>query len=136
MPRERVFLGAKLWGLIPIARGRGPVADRSEAQRYLAELVWCPMAFFHNPELHFEVIEPNVIKVWIGDPQTYVDWLFDEEGDLVGARTTTRSRTETVTHPGRAASRRSKTLGESARPLEARCGGTHRKDVSSTGAAR
>jgi hypothetical protein len=85
-------LDAKLWGLIPVAHGRGPEVDRGEAERYLSELVWCPMAIRDNPELHFESRGNNCVRAWVYDEETYVDLFFDGDGDISGARTLTRSR--------------------------------------------
>jgi hypothetical protein len=85
-------LDAKIWGLLRVAHARGVDVDRGEAERYLAELPWCPLAFLHNPGLHFEERADGVVRVWVHDPQTYVDLSFGPDGDIVGARTTTRSR--------------------------------------------
>lgn len=85
-------LDAKIWGVIPVAHARGLDVDRGEAQRYLAELAWCPMALVRNEELHFEAVDDRTVKVWAFDESTYVDLLFDEHDDIVGARTTTRVR--------------------------------------------
>lgn len=85
-------LDAKIWGVIPVAHARGLEVDRGEAQRYLAELVWCPMALRHNPELHYEAVDARTVRVWTVEPQTYVDLAFDEAGDVCGASTTTRMR--------------------------------------------
>lgn len=89
-------LDAKIWGFIPVAHGRGVDIDRGEAQRYLAELVWCPLAFVDNSELRFIELAEDTVRVWVFDEQTYVDLRFDEGGDLVGVRTTTRRRGEEV----------------------------------------
>lgn len=89
-------LDAKLWGLLRMARARGPEVDRGEAQRYLAELPWCPMALLHNPELQYRSLGDDAVRVWIDDEETYVDLRFDAEGDIVGARTETRSRGDVV----------------------------------------
>ena len=89
-------LDAKLWGVVPVARSRGPEIDRGEAQRYLAELAWCPMALFHNAELQFRSLSSEAVRVWIHDDQTYVDLLFGRDGRIVGAKTTTRSRGDIV----------------------------------------
>jgi hypothetical protein len=79
-------LDAKLWSLVRIAHARGPEVDRGEAQRYLAELAWCPMAIVHNDELEFAQTADDVVRVWAGDEETYVDLAFDSNGDIAGAR--------------------------------------------------
>lgn len=89
-------LDAKIWGMIPVAHARGIEVDRGERQRYLAEMAWCPLAFVHNAELHFEELGDRRVRVWVADPQTYVDLRFDEAGDIVAASTNTRSRGEDV----------------------------------------
>lgn len=85
-------LNAKLWGFIPLAKASGPDVDRSEAQRYLAELPWCPSAMLTNPKLNFKNISANVVRVWYGNEQTYVDLHFDPNGDVVSSYTKTRER--------------------------------------------
>ncbi len=88
-------LDAKMWGVVPIARGRGADIDHGEIQRYLAELVWCPMAFLHNPQLCYRQFSETLVRVWAFDEDVYVDLKFNHEGDIVGARTTTRVRDNT-----------------------------------------
>ncbi len=87
-------LDAKVWGVIPVAHARGLEVDRGEVQRYLAELPWNPMAFLHNPTLEFAEGSDGPVRVWCGDPDTYVDFRFDEAGDIVGTFSRTRSRGE------------------------------------------
>lgn len=89
-------LDAKIWGVFPVAHGRGPEVDRGEAQRYLAELPWCPLAFWYNPELRFEQLDASTVRVWVFDETTYVDLVFDDAGDIVGGRTQTRNRGDNV----------------------------------------
>jgi hypothetical protein len=85
-------LDAKVWGVLSVAHARGPEVDRGEAQRYLAELVWCPLALTANAELRYGQETDDSVRVWVNDEQTWVDLLFDGSGDIVGARTTTRAR--------------------------------------------
>lgn len=95
-------LDARLWRWIRLAHARGPNVDRSEAQRYLAELPWCPWALLRNPDLRFEERDARTVRVSVFDPETWVDLSFDEAGDVIGARTTTRYRaTETQPWVGR-----------------------------------
>lgn len=89
-------LDAKIWGLIPVAHGRGPDIDRGEAERYLAELPWCPLALLRNPDLRFRANEDGSVRVEVFDAETFVDLSFDEAGDIVGSRSTTRSRGDVV----------------------------------------
>lgn len=89
-------LDAKVWGLLSVAHGRGPEIDRGEAQRYLAELPWCPQACIHNDALVFEARGDDVVRVWVGDPATHVDLVFDAARDIVESRTTTRARGDEV----------------------------------------
>lgn len=86
-------LDAKVFGLVPVARARGPEVDRGEVQRYLAELPWCPAALVANPALRFREMSDGPIRVWVGDDEdSWVDLAFDGEGDVVAASTTTRAR--------------------------------------------
>ena len=49
-------LDVKLRGVVPIVRGRGAEIDRGEALRYLAELVWCPLALLQNTAVSYSEI--------------------------------------------------------------------------------
>lgn len=92
-------LDAKIWGLLSVAHGRGVDIDRGEAQRYLAELPWNPLALLNNSALQFEQRDDDTIRVWVFDPKTWVDLVFDAHGDIVGASTTTRTRGEEGPQP-------------------------------------
>jgi hypothetical protein len=85
-------LDVRLWGLLPVARARGEKVDRGEAQRYLAELVWSPMAIVHNPQLRFTQIADRAVRVWVHDEHSYVDLHFNEAGNVAEARSDTRPR--------------------------------------------
>lgn len=87
-------LEAKVWGVLPVAHGSGPSIDRGEAQRYLAELPWNPLAIVRNRELHFGEGEGGAVRVWFDHPNTYVDLRLDAAGDVVSAYATTREREE------------------------------------------
>ncbi len=88
-------LDAKVWGLVPVAHARGPKVDRGEAQRYLAELPWCPLALWENPELRFRQLDARTVRVWVFDEATSMDLVFDDAGDIVRAHTDARCRDET-----------------------------------------
>lgn len=89
-------LDARIWGVVPVAHARGLEVDRGEAQRYLAELVWCPLAMVSNPDLRWGREDEGSVRVWVHEEQTWVDLLFDAVGDIVGARTDTRSHGDVV----------------------------------------
>lgn len=50
----KATLKATAFGLVPVARSRGPATDRGEAMRGLAELPWRPFAFGEAPSLTWE----------------------------------------------------------------------------------
>jgi len=85
-------LDARLFGFLPMIHKRGPAIDRGEAQRYLAELAWCPPALDGNSELHFEEKPGGAVRAGAFDTETWVDLSFDEQGDLTEAGTATRLR--------------------------------------------
>ncbi|MCA9619231.1 MAG: hypothetical protein KC731_09415 [Myxococcales bacterium] len=89
---EHGRLDAKIWGVFPIAHGRGLEVDRGEAQRYLAEIPWNPAAISDNPDLHFGEGSDGPIRVFYRDAETYVDLRFDDEGDIVGVFSRSRTR--------------------------------------------
>lgn len=89
-------LDAKVFGLIPLAHGEGPLLDRGEAQRYLAELAWCPLACVYNRELQYRALDPQTVRAFIGDEVCHVDLGFDAAGDLSVVRTDTRARGEDI----------------------------------------
>lgn len=86
-------LDVKVWGKLPVAHAEGPVVDRGEVQRYLAELVWAPGAFAQNEALRYEE-RGDAVRVWTLDPDTYVDLFFDDHGDVCRTFTTTRARSD------------------------------------------
>src|SRR5579864_5599315 len=44
----RGWLEAKLFGLFPVARSRGPETDQGELLRFMSEIVWFPTAWLRN----------------------------------------------------------------------------------------
>ncbi|MCB9763784.1 MAG: hypothetical protein H6739_28705 [Alphaproteobacteria bacterium] len=84
-------LDVKLWGALPLSHEEGPRFDQGEAQRYLAELTWNPVALLRNPALRFEERSDGAVRVQVGDPDTWVDLRFDAAGDIVGTWTEARA---------------------------------------------
>lgn len=85
-------IDAWLLSLFRVAHARGPKIDRAEIQRYLAELVWCPLAFKANDTLQFQELTTNSVRVSAFDDDTHVDLMFNDEHDIVGVSTRTRYR--------------------------------------------
>jgi hypothetical protein len=56
-------LYAALFGSVPVASMAGPVTDRAEAMRYLAELAWAPDAIAGNPALVWRKISDVEVEV-------------------------------------------------------------------------
>ncbi len=81
----RGILRANLLGSIPVANSSGPVIDRSEAMRYLAELPWAPDAILGNPEIRWSEREDGRVEAALDTPSGRVSILygFDEAGDIV-----------------------------------------------------
>jgi len=104
-------LDARLWGIVPVARGRGPDVDQGEVQRYLAELAWNPMAMAHNPALRFEERPDGSVRVTCGPPAAHVDLFFDDAGDLVRTYTETRPYGDQGATPWEGTFSRYRTLG-------------------------
>ena len=80
-------LTAKVWGLVPVARSRGPETDRGEAMRYLAELPWVPQAIGSNPHLSWRELEDGTVEVstLVGGRAATVQLSFDEAGLITRA---------------------------------------------------
>jgi hypothetical protein len=57
------LLEARLFGSLPLAGAAGPLADKSELMRYLAELAWAPHAMLHNPQLSWREIDATTVEV-------------------------------------------------------------------------
>lgn len=88
------LLDCRLWGLIPVVRGRGQDVDEGEALRYLAELVWVPHAMGANRELGWRAIDERMVEVSTGVSSARVGlrFEFDAVGDIVAAVAPERPR--------------------------------------------
>jgi hypothetical protein len=80
-------LEARLWGLVPVVRSRGPETAEGEALRYLAELPWVPHAMAANRELEWREIGERSIEVstTLSSTRVCVQLEFDVAGDIVTA---------------------------------------------------
>jgi len=90
----RGFLVARLFGVIPVARSRGPAADVGEAMRGLAELPWRPFAFREGPPFEWAAHGPGRLGAVFDDGRTRVavEFEVDGEGRVVGVTAAARPR--------------------------------------------
>jgi Family of unknown function (DUF6544) len=79
-------LTAAAFGLIPVARGRGPDFDRGEVMRALAELPWRPFAFGRLAKVAWEAAGEGGLRATFDDGRTRasVDLDIDGEGRVLG----------------------------------------------------
>jgi len=85
-------LDAWIMRFIRVAHARGPKIDRSEIQRYLAEVAWCPMALMNNDSIRFRELSPDRVRLSAFDDDTYVDLIFNSDSEICGVKTPTRFR--------------------------------------------
>lgn len=87
-------LTAKVFGIVPVVRARGPATDVAEALRGLAELPWRPFAFREAPRLHWEAARPDELRVTFDDGRTRAALVLevDGEGRVLGASASSRPR--------------------------------------------
>ena len=76
------LLDARLLSLVPLARAKGEAADKAEAMRYLAELVWAPDALLSSPGLTWQELPDGSIEVQTETKSgpTRVRFMLDETG--------------------------------------------------------
>lgn len=74
-------LEVRILGGIPIAHATGPDVDEAEAMRYLAELPWSPDAILNNPSLQWREVDETRVAASL-DGEVWVEFLFDETGDI------------------------------------------------------
>jgi hypothetical protein len=89
-------LEARLFGLVPVMRARGPDLAEGEAMRYLAELPWAPHAMLANSSLEWRAVDARSVEVAarVGAERAAVHLEFDDDGDVAGSFTDARPRTE------------------------------------------
>ncbi len=87
-------LVARVFGVVPVARARGPATDVGEALRGLAELPWHPTAFAPAPGLRFEEVSPDRLRATFDDGRTRAALEFDvdAEGRVLSADAPSRPR--------------------------------------------
>jgi len=87
-------LVARVFGVIPVARARGPETDRGEALRGLAELPWRPFAFRDGPPFAWEARGANRLGATFDDGGTRagVEFDVDDEGRVRGMSVPKRPR--------------------------------------------
>ena len=88
------MLTARLFGLVPVARSRGPATDKGEALRGLAEMPWRPFAFSEAPFLTWQTAGTNKLRVAFDDGRTRaaIEFEVDDEGHVLGGGASSRPR--------------------------------------------
>ena len=84
--RGRGRLTALVFGVVPVANSRGPATDKGEAIRGLAELPWRPFAFRETPQLRWETMGADKLRVTFDDGRTRaaVEFEIDDDGTVRG----------------------------------------------------
>ena len=87
-------LVARVFGVIPVARARGPETDAGEALRGLAELPWRPLAFGRRSCLRFDAVSPDRLRAPYDDGKTCaaVEFEVDDDGRVLSVTTPSRPR--------------------------------------------
>ncbi len=90
----RGLLVARLLGLIPVARARGPETDVGEAMRGLAELPWRPFAFRQVPPFGWEARGAGRLGATFDDGRVHVavEFEVDDQGCVRGMSVPGRPR--------------------------------------------
>lgn len=81
------ILSARLLNVISVANSTGPVTDKGELLRYLAEIPWTPDAILNNAELQWHQLDATTVSVTASsaDGPVTVEFTFDSAGDIVSA---------------------------------------------------
>ena len=87
-------LTARAFGVIPVARARGPETNKGEALRGLAELPWRPFAFREAPHFTWEAAGSDKLRATYDDNRTQaaLEFEVDEEGRVLGVTAASRPR--------------------------------------------
>ena len=80
------MLRAMLFGSLPVANASGPIVDRAEAMRYLAEMPWAPDAILGNPEVTWTELGEDRYEAALDTPsgRVAVTFTLDAAGDIAG----------------------------------------------------
>lgn len=79
--RGRGVLVARVLGVFPVARSRGPITDRGEALRGLAELPWHPFAFREAPGFAWQARDDGGLGITFDDGRTHASLEFEVDGE-------------------------------------------------------
>lgn len=87
-------LDAKVFGLIPLARSRGPATDVGEAMRGLAELPYRPSAFREGGGIEWKAWGEDRLSatIEVGPTRATVEFGVDAEGRVESCRAARRPR--------------------------------------------
>lgn len=85
-------LCARLLGSVPVASATGPIYDRGEAMRYLAELPWAPDAILLNHAIKWRVLESGEIeaRLTFTPEDAVVRFTLNAAGDIAEIRADNR----------------------------------------------
>lgn len=89
----RGLLLVRLFGILPVARSRGPVIDKGKVMRAIAELPWRPFGFVEQA-LNWTVNAAGALRALYDDGRikASVDFDVDTEGRVLGIRAEDRPR--------------------------------------------
>ncbi len=92
--RGRGSLTVRLWGILPLARATDDATSLAQAQRYLAELPWCPCALLTSRALDVMAIDANRLRVATPSPggQAVVDLVVEDDGRVREVHAAARPR--------------------------------------------
>jgi len=79
--RGKGALTVAAFGLLPIARGRGPEFDRGEILRALGEFPWRPFAFRQTPHVTWEAAGAGGLRATFEDGRTRASAVLEIDGE-------------------------------------------------------
>lgn len=101
---NRGILSVGLFGLLSLARFKGPSVDKGEIMRALAEMPWRPTGFSEQPNLSWRAAADEVLRATFDDGRirAAVNFEIDRDGRVLGVNAPDRPRAvgkETVETP-------------------------------------